>query len=73
MAKSSLLVLLLLTTVILADRVGDYEYRYSLNREQLHQQERVYAGYRFNYTEVCYKILLPGLEICWFVRPFYQR
>lgn len=49
---------LLLTSIgfVTNDPIGKFEYNYSVNREKLHQQERAFAGYRTDYTEVSQSI-----------------
>lgn len=55
MAVPLLLSALLLVTIlgfVTNDPIGNFEYNYSVNREKLYQQERAFAGYRTDYTEV---------------------
>ena len=44
--------LLMLMGLASSDRLGDFEYSYSVRREHLHQQEKTFAGYTNTYTEV---------------------
>ncbi|XP_062566443.1 adenosine deaminase 2-like [Saccostrea cucullata] len=46
-----LLLLLIVSGSVAGDPFGDFEYKYAVKRESLHQQERVFAGYESNYTE----------------------